>query len=234
MQNLRTHCFMHVPYEGIGCIENWLKDRQIEPSFTRFYENTGLPSVEEIDFLIVMGGPMGVYEENKYKWLNKEKQFIHEAIAKGKIVLGICLGSQLIAEVLGSKVFPNQQKEIGWFDVFKTETGQHHKMLEGIADTIKVFHWHGDTYNLPKNCQHLFYSENCDHQVFLYQDKVLGLQFHPEINPELISGMLTAGSDELIPAKTIQSSKEILSEVENMKASCQMMDTFLNYLTSQI
>lgn len=234
IQYLRVHCFMHVPYEGLGYIETWLNQQQIEPSYTRFYENMSVPNVDDVDFLIIMGGPMSVYEDDKYDWMAQEKLFIREAIATGKIVLGICLGSQLIAEALGAKVYPNHQKEIGWFDISKTEEGKRDKMLETIAETMRIFHWHGDTYNLPANSRHLFYSANCKHQAFMYTGKVLGLQFHPEINQSLISGLLEAGKDEL-STKTagIQSAEEIMASSSWSNEANQLMHTFLDYLTAQ-
>jgi len=113
-------------------------------AYTRFYEAHQLPGIDDIDWLIVMGGPMGVYDESFYPWLVEEKAFIKQAIEHNKTVLGICLGSQLIAEVLGAKVYPNKQKEIGWFDITLSETAARHPLFENFENQFPVFHWHGN------------------------------------------------------------------------------------------
>ena len=114
---MRAHYFQHVPFEGLGSIEPWLQKAGYEITSTRFYESTELPDLKTIEVLIVMGGPMSVNDEDKFPWLVAEKQFIRDAIAKRKPVLGICLGAQLIASTLGAIVYSNQEKEIGWFPI---------------------------------------------------------------------------------------------------------------------
>ena len=114
---MKVHYFQHVPFEGLGSIEQWLISKAAQISVTKFYENTNLPEIHEIDWLIIMGGPMSVNNEHTYPWLQAEKKFIAESIANGKIVLGVCLGAQLIASALGAKVYQNQNRDIGWFPV---------------------------------------------------------------------------------------------------------------------
>ena len=161
MTNLKIHILMHVAYEGPGCIENWILENGHEVSYTKFYEDYSLPQTDNIDALIVMGGPMSVYEENNYNWLTEEKAFIREAINKEKKVIGICLGSQLIAEVLGARVYPNEQKEIGWFEIYQTQSATNSSVLKGTSQQLTVFHWHVDTYDLPDQTEHLYYSNTC-------------------------------------------------------------------------
>jgi len=179
MKNIAV--IMHVPFEGLGCIEQWITKNNHSVTYIRLYEKHELPDMNAIDWLIVMGGPMGVYDEAIYPWLSEEKTFIKQAIEAGKTVLGICLGSQLIAEVLGAKVYPNKQKEIGWFDVALSERAKTDSLFAGFEDKFPVFHWHGDTFDLPEGSKHLISSEVCKNQAFLYNDKVLGLQFHFEV-----------------------------------------------------
>src|SRR2546428_2396131 len=114
---MNIHYFQHVPFEGLGCIEDWANRKSHVLSSTRFFEKHTLSDLKTIDWLIVMGGPMGVYDESEYLWLKEEKEFIKKAIDANKVVIGICLGSQLIAEVLGAKVYKNKFTEIGWFPV---------------------------------------------------------------------------------------------------------------------
>jgi len=234
MKQHRIHTFMHVPFEGLGCIESWTKKNNHKVTFTRFYENHQLPNIDEIDMLIVMGGPMSVYEENIYPWLKPEKDFIRKAVDNGKIVIGICLGSQLIAEVLGATVYPGKHKEIGWFDLKSTMNGIGHPMLKGFEERFTVFHWHGDTYNLPPESEHLFFSDVCESQAFLYDSRVLGLQFHFEVTAESVSLMVENGMSELIVSETVQSANKILNETGYFEANNLKMFKILDYLANRI
>ncbi len=219
---------MHVPYEGMGCIENWINSHNHSVSYTRFYENFKLPISEDIDWLIVMGGPMSVYDESIYLWLREEKQFIRKMIDSGKTVIGICLGSQLIAEVLGAKVYANKQKEIGWFDIEQTVKNQ--LITAGIENRFPVFHWHGDTFDLPVESIRLFRSDVTQNQAFLYNKNVLGLQFHFEVTAELMKQMIENGQAELMKSDTIQSADEILNQTAFIEANNLNMFSILDYL----
>lgn len=233
MKKLSIHAFMHVPFEGLGCIEEWITKHDHAVSYTKFYEGFSLPDPSEIDWLIVMGGPMGVYDEDIYPWLAQEKAFIRKAIENGKTVIGICLGSQLIAEVLGAEVYPNKQKEIGWFDVKLSETAKRHPLFEGFEDQFPVFHWHGDTYDLPAGSIHLISSDSCLNQAFLYKDKVLGLQFHFEVTEQLLKGMVENGADELLQNETIQSAEQILYQTKSIGTSNKRMFQILDYFAEK-
>ena len=221
---------MHVPFEGLGCMEEWISKQNHQLSYTKLYESATFPDINEIDWLIVMGGPMGVYDEAIYDWLAAEKTYIRKAIEKGKVVLGICLGSQLIAEVLGAKVYPNTQKEIGWFDLKLTDDGKTNKLVSGFEACFPVFHWHGDTFDLPAGSQRLFYSDVTPNQAFIYNEKVLGLQFHFEVTKQSMSAMVQHGADELIPAATIQSADEILAETSYIASNNAKMFSILDAL----
>ena len=219
---------MHVPFEGLGCIENWINSQNHSVSYTRFYEHYQLPLPQEIDWLIVMGGPMGVYDESIYPWLQEEKQFIRKMIDTGKTVIGICLGSQLIAEVLGAKVYPNKQKEIGWFDIEKTDNNL--SITAGIENRFPVFHWHGDTFESPVESIRLFCSDVTNNQAFLYKEKVLGLQFHFEVTVESMKLMVENGQEELVKSDSIQTAEEILNQTTFIKANNLKMFSMLDYL----
>lgn len=233
MDKLRIHTLMHVPFEGLGCMEEWISKHNHLLSYTKLYESATLPNINEIDWLIVMGGPMGVYDEAIYDWLTAEKTFVRNAIEQGKTVLGICLGSQLIAEVLGAKVYPNTQKEIGWFDLKLTEDGKTNSLLGGFEACFPVFHWHGDTFDLPEGSKRLFYSDVTPNQAFIYKEKVLGLQFHFEVTEQSMSAMVQHGADELIPAATIQSADEILAETSYIASNNAKMFSILDALAKQ-
>jgi len=143
---MRAHYFQHVPFEGLGSIEPWLKKAGYEITCSRFFEDPVLPNLKNLDFLVVLGGPMSANDEEKFPWLAAEKQFIWDAVAKGKPVLGICLGAQLIANALGARVYPSKVKEIGWFPIYGIVTSD--KSLFEFPASIEVFHWHGETFEV--------------------------------------------------------------------------------------
>lgn len=233
MANLRIHYLQHVAFEGLGSIEEWALNNGHLLSVTKLYEAAVYLDINEIDWLIVMGGPMGVYDEDKYGWLIEEKKYIQQAIAAGKTVLGICLGSQLIAEVLGAKVYPNNEKEIGWFDIHLTPTAVNNELFFDAPPTIKVFHWHGDTFDLPKDALHLAYSEACKHQAFVYNKKVLGLQFHIETTEESLEDMSTYGTEELEEGKKyIQSAEKIYHQRSLAQSNKTLLFTLLDRLAA--
>ncbi len=231
MKPLNIHAFMHVPYEGLGCMEHWILEKKHNLTYTKFYNNDKLPALSEIDWLIVMGGPMGVYDETEYPWLSEEKSFIKNVIDSGKTVLGICLGSQLIAEVLSAKVYPNKQKEIGWFDLQVTEEGKSQSLLNDFENSFPVFHWHGDTFDLPQGSINLFQSAVTKHQAFLINEKVLGLQFHFEVTAKTLNEMVENGMTELIESETVQSASDILLQTANIEANNRKMYKILDYLS---
>jgi len=231
MKSPRTHILQHVSFEGPGCIETWLNRQKSTIGYTRFYESEfQIPSTDDFDLLVVMGGPMGVYDSDTYSWLETEKELIRTAIEHDKTVLGICLGAQLIASALGEDVFPNSQKEIGWFPIFKTETGKQMPLIQNFEHATTVFHWHGDTFNLPAGAQHLFYSEACPNQAFLIKKNVIGLQFHLEITAESLNGMINAVGRELQSAPFIQSADLIRSNTEFIKQNNLRMFELLDNL----
>ena len=122
---MRLHIIQHLAHEHGASIIDWARNRDYDLSYTyTFNEGHAFPSLDEFDMLIILGGTMGAYEEDKYTWLRSEKYFITQAIEAGKLILGICLGSQILANVLGSKVYPHDKREIGFFPIYKTEGGE--------------------------------------------------------------------------------------------------------------
>src|ERR1051325_8038062 len=160
---MRLHYFQHVAFEDLAEIEVWARQNHHTVTATRLYRNEPLPGLGDLDALVVLGGPMNIYEEEEYPWLVEEKRLIGDAIAAGKRVLGICLGSQLIADVLGARVVRNPEKEIGWFPITLTDAAFNLPLLAGLPRTFPVFSWHGDTFPLPHNATHLAASEPCTH-----------------------------------------------------------------------
>ncbi len=230
MNNLRIHYFQHVPHEGLGSISEWVSSNGHSLTSTKFFEDPLLPRLTDIDWLIIMGGPMNVNDEEHYPWLADEKRFIHKAIDAGKTVLGICLGSQLLSAVLGAKVYKNKENEIGWFDVELTASAQSGKLFFGIGRSLRPFHWHGDTFDLPDSAIHLASSAGCRNQAFIFGSKVLGLQFHLEPTRDLLLQMIEGGRKELTTGKYIQSEEEILKNIQLIDSNKKILFILLTRL----
>jgi GMP synthase-like glutamine amidotransferase len=202
----RLHYLQHVPFEDPGRILTWAAQRGWVCTATHLYRGDVLPAVDAFDLLVVMGGPMGVMDEDRFDWLAAEKRFIRKTISAGRKAFGICLGAQLIAEALGAKVYRNHCREIGWFDITFTDAAQDTLLGPPPSPTLPVFHWHGDTFDLPADTVHLARSPACANQAFLYDDRVLALQFHIESGLRHVDALCENCGEELTAdAPTIQS-----------------------------
>lgn len=230
MSPLRIHYFRHVPFEDPGCILKWASQKGHKASITRFYESSALPLASDFDWLVVMGGPMGVDEERTFPWLREEKAFIKSAIDGNKTVIGICLGAQLIATSLGVRVYKAPRKEIGWFPVSLTPKAQQMSLFQGFPGSISTFHWHGDTFDLPENAIHLMESVACKNQAFLYKTNVLGLQFHLEATATTLTNMLDNCRTELIPAEFVQREDFILKNAARLSETHKRLTEILDRL----
>jgi GMP synthase-like glutamine amidotransferase len=229
---MRAHCFRHVPFEGIGSIAAWLDARGIETTATRFDAGDALPRLADIDWLVVVGGPMSVNDEDLHPWLAAEKAFVREAIRAGKRVLGICLGAQLIASALGAKVYRNAVKEIGWHPISPVPVANGVHAFRFPPDAL-VFHWHGETFDLPPGAVHLARSAGCEHQAFQVGERTLGLQFHLETTPESARALVENCRVDLVPGPYVQSEERLLSApAQNYRAANALMEGVLSYLMS--
>ena len=233
MKKLKVHYFQHVPFEGLGSIEEWISLSGHSLTSTRFFESAVLPEISDIDWLIVMGGSMSVNDEKQYPWLATEKKFIRKAIDEGKTVLGICLGSQLVSAALDAKVYQNKEREIGWFDIELTCFAKSDKLFFDMGDRLKVFHWHGDTFDLPEEAVHLAFSKGCKNQTYSYKDKVLALQFHLEPTQNSLRQMIDAGRDDLKSGKYVQTEQELLKYDQLIESSREILFTLLTRLAQQ-
>ena len=226
---MRIHWFQHVPFEGLGAIEGWLTARGHTLTCTRFWAGDAAPATTDgFDWLVVMGGPMNIYQYRDYPWLKAEKRVIRDAVTAGKRVLGVCLGAQLIADALGGKVYQNAHREIGWFPVTAVPEGKD-SPLAFPAET-PVFHWHGDTFSLPPGGVWLARSEACEHQAFAVGARVLGLQFHLEMTPEDVARIAKECADELTESKFVQPAEAIIARAACENAARALMDRLLGLI----
>ena len=214
--SLKLHYLQHVPFEDLANIETWAKGKGHKISKTQFFSGQPLPDTNEFDWLVVMGGPMNIYEEQKYPWLVDEKKFIEKAIKDRKVVLGICLGAQLIADVLGGSVYKNRYAEIGWFPVSLTGEARETALFQTLPNEFITFQWHGDTFDIPPGCRKIAENDICANQAFEYNEHVVGLQFHLESSPRSIERLIRNCADEIVDGKYIQTAEEMRGQTGYM------------------
>lgn len=228
---MRVCILQHVPFEEPGNILCWLKDKNAQVDYCRVFANDPLPAIEMYDLFLLLGGSMSANDERHYPWLTAEKAYLRTLVAADKAVVGICLGAQLIAEAMGGRVYNNHTNEIGWFDI---HLNPNESNLLGLPERMKVFHWHGETMELPQGARLLASSEQCANQVFLLKDRVLGSLCHFEATAESVNSTLMHCFDELAgdlgayiqDARTIQSIPE--SHYETMQG---WMSNILDFVT---
>jgi GMP synthase-like glutamine amidotransferase len=225
---MNIHILQHVSFESPGMIIDWATAREYSLSYTYLFDdNIVYPELAAFDMLIIMGGPMGVYEEGQWPWMKAEKAFIKQAINADKIVLGICLGSQLLAEALGAKVYRNKVNEIGFFPV--TNTGN--TLMNDVPAQWMVFHWHGDTFDLPEGAVLLASSIACKNQAY-HKGRCVGLQFHPEADAALIQQMVHHEKAELVKGEYVQTAAAVMAQLHlgdaNRELLFQLLDSIIN------
>ena len=226
---MRVYVLQHVPFEELGNIQPWLVQHNAEIHYCRLYANDPLPDVNETDLLIVLGGPMSVNDESHYPWLVAEKAFLAQAIAAEKPIVGICLGAQLIASCQGARIYSNYAKEIGWFDI--TAVAASGDVLP-LPATMHVFHWHGETFELPAKAVLLASSVACNNQIFQLGQRVIGLQCHLETTADNARSMVLHCADELIGGSFIQDADTILAaSAAQYQQLSQLMTQVLEYVT---
>lgn len=220
----------HTQLEGLGLLANTLREVGVQHRILDLSRGDPAPrDIRDLGGLIVLGGPMAAYELDRHPFLKAEVGLIEKAITAGRPVLGICLGAQLIAHVLGARVFAGDRREVGWAPVTVTPDGRDDPVLLGVEPSLTVFHLHGDTYELPPDARNLATSPRYEQQAFSFGDTVYGFQFHLEFTETIISRltgdpetqryMTEAGADpQAIAAETPE-------RVRNLSAAAQKIFT---------
>ncbi|MBT8328779.1 MAG: type 1 glutamine amidotransferase [Desulfofustis sp.] len=225
---MHIHWLQHVPFEGLGIIDSWAASCGHTLSCTKFWDGDGLPAPDALDMLVVMGGPMGVDDEVEYPWLEEEKAFLRQAVEQKRVILGICLGAQLLASVCGASVYPHREKEIGWFPV-TLDSGAPGWIKTIIPSEFTAFHWHGDTFDIPETAELICTSAACKNQGYVIGDRIIGLQFHPEMNGEGVAALTDNCRTELISSTWVQSEQQILEGRHHLAAANTIMEKLLDH-----
>lgn len=228
----------HVPFEGSGTILPYFQNRHHQVQMIHLYEAHNLPKADELenlDLLIIMGGPMSVHDTEEYPYLLGVKSMIADVIAADKWVLGICLGAQLVAESLGAKVQPNPQKEIGWYPVQQTQAATQSWLADLLPCEFTCLHWHGETFDIPDGAVHVARSQVCESQAFVWNTKVIGLQYHLEFTPESTMALIERSEDELAEdGEWIQTKQEMLVDRPRFDTANNIMAGLLHHIESEV
>lgn len=208
-KHMKIVWLQHASFEGPGYILEWALQKGHAMNGVLLCDNQPLPIIDSFDLLVVMGGPMGVYDTDTYPWLAAEKRFLRDAVAAGKPVLGICLGAQLLADALGAGIKKNRHREIGWFDIKLSDEARQTRLGRRLPQTFTAFHWHGDTFDIPSGAVHLASSAACANQGFIWNDRVIALQFHNEVTAASIQSLSQACGGELDGTRFVQNSAKI-------------------------
>ncbi len=229
---MRMHCVQHAAFEDMAGIGAWAKARGHSVHTTRIFAGEELPLQGSFDWLIVMGGPMGAGDEKAYPWLKEEKRFIRNAVAVGKIVLGVCLGAQLLSDALGGTVTKNPHKEIGWFPVKLTPEAARSPAFRSLPPEFTAFQWHGDTFSIPPGARKLASSEACDNQAFEI-GRAVGLQFHLESTEESIENLLAHCPGDLDGGRFVQDTAHIRAGYDNIPETGRLLGLMLDRIEDE-
>ncbi|MES2886106.1 MAG: type 1 glutamine amidotransferase [Pseudomonadota bacterium] len=225
---MRVHWLQHAEHEDLGCIAPWLAARGHVVTATRLQRGELPPKPGEFDWLIVMGGPMNIYQHAAHPWLVAEKQAIRAALNVGKRVLGICLGAQLIADQLGGPVVKNAELEVGWHPISLAAAGRSDAAFKGFPEQFTAFHWHGDSFALPLGSQPLMHSAACGNQAFTHGAKVAGIQFHLEVTAANARDWFA--TERPPPGRHVQAPEAILAALPNFAENNRLMIKLLENL----
>ncbi|MBE0467296.1 MAG: type 1 glutamine amidotransferase [Candidatus Desulforudis sp.] len=209
----------NVAIEGVGILGPAMREAGWELDTRLMEGGNGYlpPTLSGYQALIVLGGPMNVYETDTYPYLQQVDELVAQGLETGIPMLGLCLGAQLLAKNLGASVVRNPVKEIGWYSVQLTEAGTGSPLFAGLPERFPVFQWHGDRFHIPQGAMHLATAPDCAEQAFSYNDRVFGLQFHLEVPTEMISTWLDVYHDEIVEFGGPTAAEGIMHDTRNLE-----------------
>lgn len=226
---MRVTWLQAVDFESLGAIEPWLLRRGHQITQISLWQGDELPKTDDFDFLIATGGAFVPTDEHHLPWMGGQLELFRSAIALEKRVLGICLGAQLLAQAYGSLIRPNDCVEIGWHTVRQTSEGLLHPLMANLQPSFPAFHWHQDQVSPPSGATRLASSDATETQAFAIGNRVLGVQFHPEIDPTKAISFSNNSSAPRNGPHT-QGDLEIFSMKENFELQKTVIDTMLTNL----
>ena len=233
------HYLQHEPFEALGVIADWAAEGGHDVSSTLLYDTCGagarFPDPAVFDLLVIMGGSMNIYEHEAYPWLPAEKAFIGSAIEAGKAVLGVCLGSQLVADALGGPVVKNEYREVGWYPVRLTP-GLDVPVFSHFPAGFTTLHYHGDTFAIPPEAVRVASSAACANQAFAYAGgRVVGLQFHPEMSRASLGLLVEKSPPPVSPEELwVQTAEELLSPATPVEAGNALLFELLDRMLATL
>ena len=227
---MKLHLLEHDPIDLSNTnMTVWAERKGYQISHTHVCNNEKLPAIDDFDWLMVMGGSPHAWQEDVNPWLPGEKEFIAGVIDSGKIILGVCFGAQLLAEALGGKVFPNDQKEIGWYEVALTAEGQNSFLFRNIPKRFITFHWHSDHFSLPPGCTRLAYSEPTANQAYISEEhRIAGVQFHPEYSREMVRHFAREEGNQWNKDHFVAGKEAVLAQTEQIPGTYWLMAALLD------
>jgi GMP synthase (glutamine-hydrolysing) len=229
---MRLHLLEHDPDSlRQSNINLWADNKGHQVSKSDVFRMEELPLLDEFDWLLVMGGSQHAWEEEIHPWLADEKEFISRALEIGKPILGICFGAQLLAESLGGRVFPNREKEIGWYDVTQNREGQRSFLFRNVPQSFKSFHWHSDHFSLPPDCICLAHSDVTQNQAFVHNSlPIVGVQFHPEYTREMVRYYSEEYGHEWAQGPYVAGKEAVLAKTRQIPDTYWLMERLLDNL----
>jgi len=231
---MRLQFFVHLSHESHHNIIDWAEKKGHLTTFTHFLKGDELPSLDDFDWLMVMGGFQSAWEEEAYPWLIQEKKLIGAALKAGKTVMGICFGAQVLADVLGGQAFPNEHQEIGWREVSLTSEGRESFLFRNVPGNFLTFHWHGDHFSLPPGCSRLAFSDASPNQAFISRRyRAVGLQFHPEMTLESVRQAAEKFGDKWVKGPYVKGREAILAQTSLIPDTYWLMAALLDNLEAE-
>lgn len=229
---MTIHCLMHVPFEGPAAIATWARQRSHRLVTHPLYANESPPAgIAASDLIVVLGGPMGVADEDAHPFLIAEKRWLRAQIAAGRRLLGICLGAQLLAEALDAPVTANAHREIGWFPILRHRSAISRPAFAAMPERFDAFHWHGDTFALPPGAVPLGASAATANQGFAYGTGLVALQCHLEYDADAIRAMIAQCGPELaVSAAYVQSDPAVLVDHQRCATAHHLLFALLDAL----
>ncbi|MCG6862476.1 MAG: type 1 glutamine amidotransferase [Chromatiaceae bacterium] len=212
---MRIHCLLHSHLGGEIYLPIWAAQKGYLWTSSVVPSVPSLPTPDDLDCLVVLGGPMSAWEEEKYPWLTAEKRLLECLIEAGKPILGICLGAQLVADVLGARTYIGMHKEIGWHLVEATTESRIHPVGAVLPSSFETFLWHGDSFDIPDGATQIARSAAFESQAFVW-NRVLALQFHLEVRPDWVGRITARDAGELVDSGFVQSLDTILGKPQEL------------------